>query len=933
MKRALERLLVVALCAAVGWFYVWTVRSNNDEWNFDPEQDDYYNLLIDGWLDGQLHMKVPVPDALLQLKDPYDPTLRPPDLGLHDASFYRGKYYLYFGAAPVVLLMLPYRLITGVDLPQAVAIFIFAYGGFLVSVATWRSVRRRYFPETGVFVMSAGVLVLGFASLGPVLMRRPHMWELPIAAGYALALLTLALLWRSLHADDGRRRMLWFAAAALALGLAIASRPTYLLATPLLAVPLVGWWRAERKLPWQLAVAAVVPLACVGSLMAWHNYARFGNPLQFGQAYQFSLDYESKMAHFRFGHVPFNVWRYFFSAPNWLPYFPFIEPATLPPKPPGFGGHDDVYGILRNLPIAWLALAAPLALLRRESEARARLGAWLGAAGVLFAIIAGVLLFFFGSLARYQLDFTPVLMLIACVGLLAIERELRATRLGLVRLPVRSAWGCAAVMSVVFAMLFSMQLGGRLRERNPAKEREVARRLNAIPYAIEQLRGVRQGPVEMTLRLAGAGRGEHTLLRVGDPTRGDRILVQFDEDERARFGFARDGAPTIYSRVVRIDGARPRVLRVGLGSLFPPAAHPYFGDMNAKDVAELTRQVQVTLDDETLIDERRSFPTGRNEVRVESPTLHAAELRRVGAEKPELAWSDEFLRVRLTFPSRPATPREPVIAVGSAIEGALLFVHYVDDTGQIAWGGSVRGERAFATEPMSVDLERPHELTARWWRTNVPGRRRIELRLDGTIVGVHEMPWPEGKATHVIGRNVSGERGCAPDFTGTVHQVQRSADGHDPLRTGPGNAVRMRVQFPVKSTPGARDPLIVTGRTAAGDMLMVEYVDGQTVRFGLDHWGGGGGASEPVRVDRARVHEIEIAMDTLVVAEAARPVRSVRNGSVRLWVDGTLVWTRPATPYPTEPDEIAFGRNPVGGTSCGPEFTGRLLFVERVTRD
>lgn len=37
-------------------------------------------------------MKVEVPAALLALKNPYDPAERPPGLGLHDASYYQGKY-------------------------------------------------------------------------------------------------------------------------------------------------------------------------------------------------------------------------------------------------------------------------------------------------------------------------------------------------------------------------------------------------------------------------------------------------------------------------------------------------------------------------------------------------------------------------------------------------------------------------------------------------------------------------------------------------------------------------------------------------------------------------------------------------------------------------------------------------------------------------
>ena len=110
--RHAERWLVLALCGMIGWFYVWTVRSSGDPWKFGREQRDYYNLLIDGYLDGQLHMKVDVPAALLALKDPYDPAQRPVGVGLHDASFYKGKYYVYFGAAPMIVLILPFRLLS-----------------------------------------------------------------------------------------------------------------------------------------------------------------------------------------------------------------------------------------------------------------------------------------------------------------------------------------------------------------------------------------------------------------------------------------------------------------------------------------------------------------------------------------------------------------------------------------------------------------------------------------------------------------------------------------------------------------------------------------------------------------------------------------------------------------------------------------------------
>ena len=114
-KRWVERGLLLAAWLAVAWFHVWTVRLTDEPLWPEGEQRDYFNLLIDGWLDGQLHMKVEVPEELRRLPDPYDPAQRRPGLGLHDASFYRGKYYVYFGVAPAVST----RLRASLPLPQA----------------------------------------------------------------------------------------------------------------------------------------------------------------------------------------------------------------------------------------------------------------------------------------------------------------------------------------------------------------------------------------------------------------------------------------------------------------------------------------------------------------------------------------------------------------------------------------------------------------------------------------------------------------------------------------------------------------------------------------------------------------------------------------------------------------------------------------------
>ena len=114
---------------------------------------------------------------------------------------------------------------------------------------------------------------------------------------------------------------------------------------------------------------------------------------------------------------------------------------------------------------------------------------------------------------------------------------------------------------------------------------------------------------------------------------------------------------------------------------------------------------------------------------------------------------------------------------------------------------------------------------------------------------------------------------------------------------------------------------------------MVEYIDAQTLRFALDHWGSPMQVSQPVRMDFARPHDLEISMTSLATFPDATLVHEVQWGRVRLAVDGEPTWEQGENFFSAEAEEVAIGRNPIGGTSCGPVFTGDVLSAERVVRE
>ena len=415
--RRLDNFLTLAALASVLWFYHWTVSTSGGFG--DPGAGDYYHFLVQGWRQGHLYLSKEPPPEMVKLADPYDPAQNAP-WRLGDASYFRGHYYLYFGAAPAFLLMLPYDVITGRDMPVGTAVFVYCVAGFLASAALWLVLRRRYFPESGVLSGALGVLVLGFGTHVLALVRRPLVWELPIAAGYAFSMLALLLVYAALH---GKRPVLAITAAALSLGLAVASRPTCLFGAAMFLPPLWWWWRAHQADgTWRKAALGVAGGmgVCLVAICA-HNYARFGNALEFGQRFQVSVFYVSRLHLFSPAYLTHNAYIYYFSPAHWSAQFPFVATSTIAGGPTGYLGTETMGGLAGTFPFLWLALTVPLAARGGRPGDTGALKPMLAAVVFFYVAVGGLILAFGGATPRYMVDFAPALGLLAACGWLGLE--------------------------------------------------------------------------------------------------------------------------------------------------------------------------------------------------------------------------------------------------------------------------------------------------------------------------------------------------------------------------------------------------------------------------------------------------------------------------------------------------------------------------------
>jgi tetratricopeptide (TPR) repeat protein len=421
------RAIFGVVCALIIGLLVFGAKPDLFEFHYQDAGDCYYNLLVQGFRAGQLNLKKDPPPGLAQLADPYDPAANGAYPQVGDLSYYHGKLYLYFGAAPAVVLFWPFVAFSGHYLQDAVAGLIFCSAGFLCGAGLCWAIWQRYFAGTSVWVAMALITTWGLVVVAQeVEWLYCRVYEVALSCGFAFAMLALVGIWLALHRPA--RGILWLSFASLAYGLAIGSRPSLLFGAIILLIPVFQAWRATGKgagryAAW-LFLAATGPIALIGAGLMVYNQLRFGSPFEFGYRYQLTGLDQNNVSPFSLHYLWFNFRYYFLEPASWNSHFPFLQIAPQWASSSGHFGPGTYFGgiIFVNFPLAWLAFCAPLAWRGRSNDGVFR---WfVGAVFLLFAACVLPLLAFLYANNRYELDFLPALALLAVIGIFGLDRAL-----------------------------------------------------------------------------------------------------------------------------------------------------------------------------------------------------------------------------------------------------------------------------------------------------------------------------------------------------------------------------------------------------------------------------------------------------------------------------------------------------------------------------
>jgi hypothetical protein len=200
--------------------------------------------------------------------------------------------------------------------------------------------------------------------------------------------LCLLYVWASI---DGERPLL----AGTSLGLAFLTRSPMLFMFPLFVEEM---WRTGEWNKWRRWIPFLAPIAILGLLAAWHNYARFSEVTEFGYSYlrvRQQLDIET-YGLFNLHYLPRNVIAAFALLPDMSAVPPYVR----------ISGHGLAM---------WITTPALLLLIRSRPRSSFHMALWITVASVsiwtLFYQNTGW--FQFGY--RFSLDYMVFLMLLLAV--------------------------------------------------------------------------------------------------------------------------------------------------------------------------------------------------------------------------------------------------------------------------------------------------------------------------------------------------------------------------------------------------------------------------------------------------------------------------------------------------------------------------------------
>lgn len=454
---------MTTIVAALEILMIFLIISSSSHYlNIISKHQAQYQELARSFLNGHLYLEEEVPQFLLEMENPYDYAARYAQGKYYywDAALYNGHYYVYFGVIPCLLTYLPYHVITGNDLPNDIALFIFAILFIISCFVLVKQVIKRYFPNMSISYVSYLIISLLIINGSGLLFMASYadMYSVPIIAALAFTVCGLSL-WLS-ALNNRKLRALKLAFGSLCMALVAGCRPNLLLfsalAIPFFIGEIILAYKEKRifkKTSVTNALAFALPYIVVAAGIMWYNYSRFDSPFDFGANYNLTTN-DMTSRGFVWDRMLPAAYSYLFQLPKMTATFPFIRFADFDTSYMGVTIRESTYGgIFAYSPLLLLIFVIPFIkkMLKKDKVYAPIL--ILAAIGIITPLLDAQ---FAGILQRYFADFSLMLYMSAALILLAIINNVKEDKH---RYVIRAGLFVCAITMIIYQGALIMRVG------------------------------------------------------------------------------------------------------------------------------------------------------------------------------------------------------------------------------------------------------------------------------------------------------------------------------------------------------------------------------------------------------------------------------------------------------------------------------------------
>ncbi len=391
---------------------------------------DAYMQQLDAFEKGQIALDLDVNPQLEELGNPYDKGERDKkEIAYHwDRAYYNGKYYSYFGLAPLFMVYYPIYWMTGMLPTPAFAGTLLAFVAVMCIFLAIQGLMRLFRPKANLLLFLLGeIAVVGGSFLWLLQASASSFYYLPILASFGWLAAATGLSCYSYLEEKSGRRVLLFALCGFSVVMLVLSRPNALLMAMAFAAPLFLRILLNRKLSvrqrfLESALPFLIPVLIGATGILYYNYIRFGSFFEFGTSYQLTeSDIRFNTLTLSLHHFGSMLYHYFMEPFVYTEFFPFLRFTTE--KCVDFGNYlYQEYSVgLMQMPLnLGLFLLLSLVCTKTSSDRNLTLKKQTGLLVLLAALALGYLDFCLGGIhIRYVCDLSLALALLSLFLILA----------------------------------------------------------------------------------------------------------------------------------------------------------------------------------------------------------------------------------------------------------------------------------------------------------------------------------------------------------------------------------------------------------------------------------------------------------------------------------------------------------------------------------